>query len=284
MFYAIKDAKGKLSRIPFEDTQKYAAKDLQGLNAALHAGGPKQFVFYEEMTKEVKRDKKGNVIYRMKGGKPLLDSKRKKIPLRKTKISYAKTGKQQKPVLVTGKKTRALDLGFQKRKRHERPQAKHLIPLATSRKVWSREIALFGDTLKEATNQIQVPLSLAEFRKHARDGLGVNGRIKITTGRETTVIPFRAIVDVLANFSRDVSQAMRFALADNGLRFTSLVTLEEFAEEEPDFESEIMTVGRAHKPVEKLEPIFPEFAGRPMLKQTSAKAARVSVTLSIEPL
>lgn len=280
----MKDAKGKLTRISVDDAQKYSAKDLQGLNAALRAGAPKSFVFYEEMTKEVKRDAKGNIIYRMKGGRPILDSKRKKVPLRKTKITYAKAKREQKPVLFTGKKTRALDFGFQKRSKRERPQAKHIVTLATHRKKWSQEIALFGDTLKEACNQIQVPMTLAEFKTKAPDGLGVNGRIKIDMDGDTTIIPFRTTVDVMANFSREVSQSMRYALADHGLRFTSLLALEELALENPEMEEEILTVGRAKRSAVSLMPIFAEFEGAPTIRQTSKKAPRVSVVLSVEPL
>lgn len=285
VLYAIKDAKGKLTRIPFEDSQKYSVKDKQGLNAAFQAGGPKQFIVYEEMTKDVKRDKNGNIIYRMKAGRYLLDSvTRKKIPLRKTKLTYAKSKNEQKPVLVIGKKTRSLDIGFRKRAKRERPQAKHLIPLATSRKKWSQEIAIYGDTLKETCNKIQVPLSLAEFRKHAKDGLGVQGRIKIVTNGDETIIPFRTSVDVLANFAKDVSQAMRYALSDHGLRFTSLVTLQDLASENPDMEEVLMYVGRAKRAVESLSPIFGENEdGEQIQSQTARNAPRVSVVLSIQP-
>ena len=200
------------------------------------------------------------------------------------KITFAQAKKKQAPILRSlGRNIRALDIGFQERKPHERPQAAYIVQPASKSKPWSQEIYFQGDTLKDTLRQVHIPMTLKAFKKKAPDGLRVTGRLKIErSGDEAMIVIFHAIVPTLANFGREVSQAARFKLADQGYRFTSLVELHRLAEENPEYAKKILFVGKDRKPVENLEPIFPENDfGYPQHPKTAKASPRVSVVLSI---
>lgn len=284
VFYGIKSKNGKIKPLSLKSPQKFAKKDLSGLNRILkEAKSPNDFVYYEELTREALRDKAGKIQYRKKDGRFLRDKNGKKIPLRKTKVTYAQAKKKQAPILrARGRDIRALDLGFQKRKSHERPTAEHLVYPATQKKPWSQEIVLLGETLKDALRSVHIPMTLKTFNRQAPDGLRVQGRLKVTETGEPLIAIFHLVVETLANFGREVARTIRFKLADQGYRFTSLVKLEELAEENPESAAKIMKVGKDRKSVYKLEPIFSENEfGHPERPQTAKGQPKVSIVLSI---
>ncbi len=284
VFYGFKDKKGRVRPLSTKHAQKFAKKDLAGLQQILkQAKTPTNLIYYEELSREAMRDKKGAIQYRKKDGRFLRDKNGKKIPLRKTKITYAQTKKKQAPILrAGGRNLRALDLGYQKRKVHERPTAEHLVYPATKKKPWSQEIVLLGETLKDALRNVQIPMTLKTFHKEAPDGLRVQGRLKVSDTGEPLIAIFHTVVETLANFGREVARTIRFKLADQGYRFTSLVKLYELAEENPESAKKILKVGKDRKPVEQLTPIFSENEfGHPERSQTAKGAPKVSIVLSI---
>lgn len=287
IYYGIQGPKGKVSPISIKYTQKFSKRDLAGLNRIIKdAKSPKDFIYYEELTREVARDEKNKVKYR-KRGKKFIRVGGKKVPEKKTKITFAKSSRKQQPILrVKGKTVRGLDLTYRKRSLKDRPRAEFFVKPTTGRKAWSQEIFLTGKTIYDTINKIQVPITLKEYKKIAPDGLAVMGRVKVTIpGKETVVYTFHTIVKILANFAGAVSHVIRVALANHGLRFTSMVDLAAIAEDSPDAEEEIFAVGRNAIPADTLEPIYQENEfGYPKRKRGTGKdAPKISVALSISP-
>jgi len=293
--YGLKGPKGGIKKIAATYSQKFADTDLKGLNKLVKKSGGKNFVVYEELTKEAVREK-GKIKYKKSGGKLVYD-KGKPVPVRKTKITAPATKKKQRPVLMEkGKRVRELDLGFRKRSKREQVDAQLLtmlpIPMEGDPFV-SREMHLTGETIRDTIKNLHVPVSIDDMQRSGLSGLWVEGDIRVegVAGLFGEVIPFSVRVEVLANFTKEVSAGLRRALANVGYRFTSLVDLQAATERVGDEENadgkkiaDLINYvgGNKRRPYSNLLPIIPERGGDRVMSPQEGKAPKVYVNLHVQ--
>jgi hypothetical protein len=294
VYYGLKGPKGGLKKIAAAYSQKFAKADLKGLNSIVKKSGAKNFVVYEELTKEAVREK-GEIKYKKVRGQLVYD-KGKPIPIKRTKITAAAAKRKQRPVLMEkGKRVREIDLGFRKRTKREQVDADLLTMLPPTQEggpTVSREIRLTGDTIRDTIKNIHVPISIADMRQQGLSGLDVEGTVRVegVVGLHGENITFYVRVEILANFAKEVSSAIRRALADVGYRFTSLVSLQEAEERVGAEENEdgvqlarlIKYVGgNRQRPYSKLRPIIWEKDGDRTVSPKAKGAPQVYVNMHV---
>lgn len=297
VFYGIRDSSGKITKIPAQYPQKFSKKDLEGLNKSVKQSDGKNFIFYEEITKQpvtetVKKKVKGKikVVKRPKARKKqgrVLKQDGKTVFERKTKITYSQAKKEQRPILVTrGKRVRALDIGFKKGDKRARVDAS-LLKMVDFRRQGQAEypgkaILLEGETIRDTLNNVILPITLKQMKKY--HAIRVDGWLYAQREGRNVIEPvsFGVDVQVISDFGQQIATAIRYRLADYGYRFTSLVKLYDLSEEHPDYADAILKVGKDNKPVEALKPIFPENEfGYPEARSSGIK---VSIRLNIQPI
>lgn len=242
VIYGIKDAKGKITKIESRFFQAYSKADQSGLQKIIDRTGKKGFVVYEQLTNRKYKDPKTGIIYQAE------------------KITYGKSNTNQRPILYAdGKRVRELDLGFRQRTKREMVDDLLLRVIKPDGK-FVRDIRLEGDTIKDTVKNLAVKLTMAQVKKAELEGLYFEIVLHVR-GEEPIVVYGRT--ETYANITTDIARSIRFTLANRGLRFTSLLNLQELASDAEDsgddeMAHKILTVGRDRTPIEALNPIFPE--------------------------
>ena len=281
VYYGIAEKRGKkttVRRIESDDAQKFSKKDLKALDVAVKEGGGK-LVWYEERTRKIKKDKKGNTLYKIqtiKGKtKFKLDKAGRKMPKRETKLTFGKTDRKQRPVLFDkGKRIRELDLGFRKRKKREVIDNRLLVvlPFSTSKRVFKRTVELNKSTIHESLRHATSGVTMKQLKRQGYTGLYAKGQIIIREkGKPDRVLrEVETRSTVVSNLSRYLAYAVRQQLALNNMYFTQSVDLESMMEEDEE-------EGRVPKDLymQAHLRIFPEYL------QNARENARVFVQFSI---
>ena len=249
--FGVKPVKGKIAVIPSEEPQGFAKEDLSRIRKELAGSKPDTFVLYEEYTKRIKRDSKGNKLY-LKKFDPrtqeeyfALDEAGKKIPLKSVKLTGGRPDKPQRPVMyVDGKFTRAIDIGHRTHTRREMVDNK-LLTVFRPDGNWSQDYFLEGDTIRETLKNMNVDIMLKNWKLQEIERINFQVTVKIRGYDPISVFGSSVVEEevlrlgqtrdktikygdksyILANFVNDVARSIRYRFADHGLRFTSLVNL-----------------------------------------------------------
>jgi len=247
--YAVLGPRGGIS-ILRKEPQKFYKSDLTGLNESIKNTQGKNFVVYEQKTRQVKITKKGKKVYQ-------------------TKLTYAQPRRKQQPFLyIKGKKQRALDIGFKTGNYQKSRQMRKLL-IAQPNKAVPIHLILEGKTIKDALDGLQVNVNIADMLKHGQglyysmiikivqpDGSvikipvnsshKVDGFEKFPQDRSYMILPGekkRSIamrnpihsVDspgLIANLQSKMSTSIRYAIKSVGYRFTSLTVLKKFSNQD----------------------------------------------------
>lgn len=239
VIFAVKGPKGGLSKLQ-KEPQKYYVTDRDSLTRQISNTKDRNFIVYQQLTNE----------------------KDKKTKQRKVKITGANPRRKQRGLLfVKGKRKRHLDMAYKTgnvTKSHEQE------PLKVGKvHPWSQnaqkplEIILKGDTIKDALAGLHVNLSMTDFVRPDMF-LYYTARIKITDPEGKVLeIPVNGSyiskgfdskgylfidnkikaamtnkVEVVANLTSNIAHSIRIALKEQGLRFTSLVKLQQIEKKE----------------------------------------------------
>lgn len=242
VIFGIKDKRGKITKIESRFHQSFSKEDQNGLQKIIDRTGKKGFVIYEQLTAKNYEDPKTGLIYKVE------------------KITFGKKGVGQRPILyANGKRVRELDLGFRKRSKREMVDDLLLHVIKPDGK-FVRDIHLEGDTIKDTIKNLAVKLTMAQIKNAELEGLYYEIVLRVR-GEEPIIVYGKT--ETYANMTTDIARSIRFTLANRGLRFTSLLNLQELAsdaEAAGNFEmaNKILKVGKDRIPVESLNPIFPE--------------------------
>lgn len=253
VIYGVRGPRGGITVIR-KEPQKFYKTDLEGLNKVVSSTKKKNFIVYEQKTRQPKRDKEGKIMYRT-------DAEGVEHKLYETKITFARPTRKQKPLLYGGgKKLRDLDLGFKTGNYESVKKMRSLTLIKPNAPVY--EQILKGRTLKQAVSNIQINVNMAKVRK---EGFAIyyNVFMKIftPTGELIKVPPVagsfrdsdtgdsffdgsnfiplkkggntemfgRNEIPLLANLHSKMSRSLRYALKNIGYTFSSLAVLDQIA-------------------------------------------------------
>lgn len=286
--YAIVGARGALRRLT-KSPQAFLKSDFESIDKVVKASGGKEFVLYEQLTARNLRDADGNTLYRTRDGKPVLDARGRRIPLKEAKLTgKPRTGRQRPVIYKVGRRveTRVQDFAYRALSPRQKVDLKlaKLVPLETRPKAYTEEIHLRGATIFDTVKNVKPFVSSKDIRKKGLSGLMVEGvvRVRSPQGELLEAVAFSTRVNALWNFSQLVSKEIRHALARVGYRFTSLATLDALqrdADDRPGKEIDLFRMGPVGRgKVRELTPIRPEGKRGQVLKKAPMD---VSVSLRI---
>jgi len=186
--YGIRYPSGKVYPVPKSPTQLFTKKDFNGINKAL--SGSREYILYEELTRRIKRDSKGNKIPQTIGGvvQYRYTPSGKRVPkyVRDTKLTFLQPEKPQKPILYAGaKRVRALDIGYQRQSPRQQADQKAMTVVKPSISP-PVTLTLTGATIKESLANLHVEIEKARLYEEVKGkktmvaGLYYNLLIKIT--------------------------------------------------------------------------------------------------------
>lgn len=268
VFYS-RGPRGGMKRLS-RQSQPYLKADHDGLNAQIKNTKGGNFVIYEQLTpaKYSEADYKAGL------------GKKKEIGIHKTKITGPKPRNKQRPLFyVRGNARRALDLGFKKGnkvKPKERGPVQVLTTGTPERIAKTHMVELHGATIKEALAGVQVDTILSQvkdkilyytlkLRVYEPDGKGgykapvdIPASGSIVPGQAEYVgdIPIdgkmhegvRDKVPILANVKTQIAKTVRYALKDQGIRYTRPVKLKQIAS------ADAARIGKMESQADRLPP------------------------------
>ncbi len=253
IFFAWKDAQGKIYPIESQNSQAYYKTDADGIRAAFRAGSPDAYNVYKVLTKTASTilDKDGNPVTETHFNKQTGEVKK----LFRLKITGRKFGKGVMVAVhsVTGFLL-PLTRGVSKQLAREIPLGSYVkIPVTygnAPRKV-SELLRFTGGSIRDMMNGILPDTTTAELVRRGIRMLEVNGMIqayrpenpyaeetldfydrekwadKIWKGSQVRSFRVDALVPSLVNFASRVATGFRKSFSRQGLRITSMVELEE---------------------------------------------------------
>lgn len=286
--YAYVGPRGGIRRIT-RFPQTFTKTDLKTMDRIIGKSEGGQFVLYEALTRRNKRDKHGKVLYRERDGKPVLDARGRRIPLKETKITAVSKAARSRPVVFkVGRRVQQAiqDHAFRALTPREKVDLKlaRIVKLTKPDGAFTKEMHVTGRTIFDTIKNLRPDVSKSELVRRGLSGLMVQGvvRVRNPKGGLVAALPFSVVVNALWNFPQLIAKEVRHSLAQVGYRFTSLAELTRL-QDKADAENKSVDLFRmgpvGRSSVKTLKPIRPEGAGGRILK--SGKGMDVSLSLRL---
>jgi hypothetical protein len=226
---------GVIKPLESSNAQKYGKGEFKKLNRELRRVGSGDLVVYEE---------KSNIRLRDQEGRPVVSTKgEKRYELKQRFGKPVKT--VWRPVLYDDSTyVRPIDPRFTERSPREMIDAalmQEAVRDPVNKRVFhAADTVLEGDTLKDALNKIQLPVSYEELDKQGMQGAKMTATLDIDGEK----IKVDVMSPDFSDFTNKIAAGVRSQLSEKGIRYTSMKNLKKYGAENRKKYKQLMKEGK----------------------------------------